>query len=229
MSFSNYGELERDLEGLSNRTALYAFNDHVAFVILRLCSKLEIQVPERLAVLGTDDCVHACQIASPPLSSIDVDFQRLGYLAANSLIKQIRDECELENGFGRFPPRQVVERDSTICLGFADECIEQTIAHIKSHYFEDINVQHIVEKVGLSRRILDQRFSSKMGYTIADELRHVRVSKAAGLLSSSVQSVGEIAARCGFRNQAHFCKVFKRYMDATPLEYRNYFETNDEH
>lgn len=48
-----------------------------------------------------------------------------------------------------------------------------------------------------------------------------RVSKAAELLLKSKESISNIALDVGFNGISYFGKVFKKYMNCSPSEYRN--------
>jgi len=41
------------------------------------------------------------------------------------------------------------------------------------------------------------------------------------LLKNPADSISEIAASCGFDSSSNFSKVFKRFYNCTPREYRN--------
>ncbi|HLM62122.1 MAG TPA: helix-turn-helix transcriptional regulator [Pyrinomonadaceae bacterium] len=58
--------------------------------------------------------------------------------------------------------------------------------------------------------------------TIAEYIRRLRVESACEALTKSDESLIEIAFACGFSDQSHFSKNFKRIMNVTPAEYRNF-------
>ncbi len=51
------------------------------------------------------------------------------------------------------------------------------------------------------------------------ELIEARISRAKSLLKSSNATIGDIAAMCGFKNQAHFTRIFKAKCGCTPSEF----------
>lgn len=67
---------------------------------------------------------------------------------------------------------------------------------------------------------LAQAFRRAFGETIGDFTRQRRVWLAAEYLSGSHQTLAEIALACGFYDQSHFNRTFKRYTTMTPGEYR---------
>src|SRR5204862_308111 len=62
-----------------------ASTDGRALQVLAVCRKLDIAVPEAVALLGVDNDDVFCELASPPLSSIALSTQRIGYEAARML------------------------------------------------------------------------------------------------------------------------------------------------
>ena len=69
---------------------------------------------------------------------------------------------------------------------------------------------------------LSRIFRRHFRCTIAEYIRQLRVESACGALTKSNKSLVEIAAMCGFYDQSHFSKNFKRVMNVTPAEYRNF-------
>lgn len=53
-----------------------------------------------------------------------------------------------------------------------------------------------------------------------------RISKASELLLKSKESISNIAFDVGFNGTSYFGKVFKKYMNCTPSQYRNKYLIN---
>ena len=54
-------------------------------------------------------------------------------------------------------------------------------------------------------------------------LRQVRLARSARLLAETPQSPAQIGYVCGFSDQAHFTREFKRHSAVTPLRFRQQF------
>ena len=67
---------------------------------------------------------------------------------------------------------------------------------------------------------LAQGFRRAFGLTIGEYLRRLRVQRAANRLLSTRRPIAEIALECGFCDQSHLSRVFKRVTSVTPAEYR---------
>lgn len=56
--------------------------------------------------------------------------------------------------------------------------------------------------------------------TFSHYLMHVRTDRAKHLLASYDLKLADVAARCGYRDLAYFCRVFRKLAKATPSQYR---------
>jgi LacI family transcriptional regulator len=81
------------LAALPRHTAIYAVNDPIARRIATAASAAGLRIPQDLTLLGTDNNPDWCEAASPTLSSIQLDFERMGYLAASLLAARMTDRA----------------------------------------------------------------------------------------------------------------------------------------
>lgn len=82
--------MEQALDKWSNITAVNAANDSMAIGAIREADKLGRNIPTDLAVMGFDDITLA-SVNQPRLSTMRVFKQRMGCLAAECLIANIKD------------------------------------------------------------------------------------------------------------------------------------------
>ena len=84
----------------------------------------------------------------------------------------------------------------------------------------------LAEDLRTSRRTLQRRLRQEnSGFTSL--LLEVRTATAARLLGKTDQSPAEIGYACGFSDQAHFTREFKRYTAITPQVFRNQFTVSE--
>ena len=81
------------LAALPRHTAIYAVNDPIARRLADASSAAGLRIPQDLTLLGTDNNPDWCEGASPTLSSIQLDFERMGYLAASLLAARMTDHA----------------------------------------------------------------------------------------------------------------------------------------
>jgi AraC family transcriptional regulator len=82
-----------------------------------------------------------------------------------------------------------------------------------------LRLMDLAREVGVHRVHLGRVFRARYGESLGAYHRRVRVEWAAAQLLLDDCRIGDIAARAGFADQAHFTRVFKRIMGATPLVY----------
>src|SRR5437660_984008 len=70
------------LHGLPKPVGVLACNDVRGQQVLNACRRAGLAVPDEVAVLGVDNNELVCNLADPPLSSVDANCERIGYEAA---------------------------------------------------------------------------------------------------------------------------------------------------
>lgn len=98
----------------------------------------------------------------------------------------------------------------------ANDLYSRIIRSLRNMAFDpELCPEKLAFSLGVSKRYLHHLFA-KQGTSFGRELLEVRLEKAHSLLvdpSFSRVSIGDIASRCGFLDQAHFAKRFKeRYL-----------------
>ncbi|NRQ35457.1 helix-turn-helix transcriptional regulator [Nonomuraea sp. NN258] len=79
----------------------------------------------------------------------------------------------------------------------------------------DLGVAALAAELGWSHRHLVSRFHDEIGLTPKAAARVIRFSRAARLLRSG-RTIAEVAAECGYYDQAHMNREFRVLGDATP-------------
>jgi AraC family transcriptional regulator len=85
---------------------------------------------------------------------------------------------------------------------------------------EDLRMRDLAEAEGIHPVHLARVFRARERQTAGDYLRRVRVRAACDLLRNSEGPLASIAAECGFADQSHFTRSFKRMTGWTPAEFR---------
>ena len=75
-------------------------------------NELGFKVPEDMCIVSFNN-IALSELASPPISSIDVGTYHLGYTASQMLIRQIQDENSVQQNRIIIPHRLIV-RDSSL-------------------------------------------------------------------------------------------------------------------
>ena len=198
--------------------ACAATDDTTAAAVLVAMRAAGRSVPTDSAVLGVGNDAMACELVSPPLSSIDVGPRQIGRRAAERLHRLLagRDVPSVD----RVPPLGVVVRASTDTLAIDDPDVAAAVRFIREHATGPLRVGDVLRAVDLDRRTLERRFRKALGRSPAEVLRRHRVELAAGLLRSTARPVSEIATAIGFRLPQHLAAAFRQLRGQTPSEYR---------
>jgi DNA-binding LacI/PurR family transcriptional regulator len=76
------------LSQISDATAIFVANDHMALGALRALHERGRRVPEDVAVVGFDDTPESAYFI-PPLTTVRQDFERVGRAAVQLLVDQL--------------------------------------------------------------------------------------------------------------------------------------------
>ncbi|WP_373218283.1 helix-turn-helix domain-containing protein [Ruminococcus sp. 5_1_39BFAA] len=95
------------------------------------------------------------------------------------------------------------------------------IRHINENYMTEINLEQLAESFGLSSRYIRKCFEKEVDMSCQQYITMLRINKAKELLWFTSDTVTEIAMKTGFNSSQYFSRVFQKYMEMTPLEYRN--------
>jgi DNA-binding LacI/PurR family transcriptional regulator len=82
--------LAKQVLGMGERpSAVAVMNDMVAFGMLRCFHRMNVKIPEELSIIGFDDSVF-CDMSSPTLTTVKVQSEQMGRMAAMLLLDDIR-------------------------------------------------------------------------------------------------------------------------------------------
>lgn len=82
------------------------------------------------------------------------------------------------------------------------------------------DLSDLAEVAGLSLSLFSRSFKTATGQSPHQYVLSQRVQKARELLAFSPLPISEIAATCGFCDQAHLTRIFKKQLGTTPGAYR---------
>jgi len=212
-------QVQRWLTALPKPVAILASNDVPARHLADACLALGLVVPEEVAILGVDNDESECQLSRPPLSSIAVAGERIGFEAASMLDDLI---CGRRRAVTTIwvPPVRVETRQSTDTLAIDDPLVASALALIRTHFAEGCSVGFLADRLATSRRTLERSFRSHLSRSVLDEIRRVRIERVRELLSETSLPMPLIAARTGFGNARRLAVVFRQVTGTTPTRFR---------
>ena len=212
--------IKKWLQSLPKPVALLACNDMMARQVAEICQMEGLRIPEDISLLGVDNDEFMCNISSPTLSSIKLNFEKHGYDIARTLFKMVQEK-------NIWPARiaveaiGVVERMSTKRKVISDPYIHEIVDFITRNYTQEIDISKLTSFIPLSRRAIEMKFKKEMyPYTITSYITKLRLDHFCHLLETSELPISTAADMSGFIDNSNFSTIFKKYKGVTPTEYR---------
>ena len=91
--------------------------------------------------------------------------------------------------------------------------------YIISHLCDDLSVDILCNKYGLSKTALYQLFKKNFGTSVVQIIRSERINKAKELLREDKISIGDVAQQVGITDANYFTRTFKALTGKTPKDY----------
>ncbi|MEK6793329.1 MAG: helix-turn-helix domain-containing protein [Spirochaetota bacterium] len=105
-----------------------------------------------------------------------------------------------------------------------DGRIARALRYVEEHHTSRITLDEVSSAVGLSPSHFAHEFKKEVGVSFITYVNNVKLTRAAGMLTSTANSVVEIAYDLGYSDQSYFIKQFKAKYKMTPLAYRNHYQ-----
>jgi LacI family transcriptional regulator len=207
------------LRKLPKPVAVLCSNDVPARDLAESCRRLQFRVPDDVAILGVDNDELECRLTTPPLSTIELPAERIGFEAAKLLDRMMCGRRPPKSPT-YLPPVRVITRQSTDALAVANPTVIAALAYIRKHYASPIGVEDVARAIAVGRRDLERKFRGVLGRSVLDEIRQMRLERAKELLAETDHSMPEVATRAGFADSRRFAVVFRQAMGRTPTGYR---------
>lgn len=207
------------LTSLPKPIGILACTDQLGFWLLDACRRAEIAVPEEVAVVGVENDETLCQMATPRLSSVAFDGDRVGYEAAALLAELMRGEPPPAEPLV-IPPQGIVTRQSSDIVAIADPHVAAALRFIREHACHGLAVAEVIRQIGISRTALERKMKASIGRTPGEEIVRVRFARVKALLLETDLTLASIATRCGMEHPQYMAEAFKKQFGMTPGAYR---------
>jgi AraC-like DNA-binding protein len=100
------------------------------------------------------------------------------------------------------------------------------LAHMRDHYQSPITNDELARVAHMSVRAFERKFLRTFYLSPQKYLRKFRVRIASHTLVYTSQALSEVALSCGFADQSHFTREFRRQFGRTPREYRAHYASH---
>jgi AraC family transcriptional regulator len=98
--------------------------------------------------------------------------------------------------------------------------VSRILAHIDNNLGSNLRAGELASVIRLSESHFFRCFKRVVGIAPAQYIAQRRIELARQLMTRTRQSLAEIALICGFCDQPHFTRVFRRCVGATPSAWR---------
>ena len=219
------------LASLPRRSAVFAANDEAAAEVFAAARSRGIAIPQQLTIVGVDCSETALKSGRTGLSSVNLDFEFAGYLAAKTLCGLVEAARRSPRGVpattalaaaaaNSFGPLLVRRMELTRGFRRREQRILEAVDAIRREACDGLSAAALAARLPGSRKHLEVRFREAMGHSILDEILHVRLEKALALLSRHEVPIADIAGLCGFRTSIELRKLFRRRFGSSMRRWR---------
>lgn len=218
----SHEELDKWLLSLPKPIAIFACDDTFALQISQICTINNIKIPDEIALLGVDNDEMICNLSDPPISSIMLDTEKGGYEAARLLHQMVKERRNVPFNIVVKPVR-IILRKSTERFVVLNPHVRTVVEFIEKNHITLHSIEELVGLVPLSRRILEIKFKEEMGISIYQYIIRCRIEHVANLLITTNKTLFDIVLQSGFNDCKNISRIFKKFKNCTPYEYRQQF------
>lgn len=105
--------------------------------------------------------------------------------------------------------------------------VTRAVDHILANLSDDLYLDVVAEKVGVSPQHLSRLFKEELETTFTCFVNDQRMERARYLLLATPRGIAEIAHEVGFRDADYFSRVFRKFSGRSPSEYRTVTRSGD--
>ena len=182
-----------------------------------------------LQLLGSSPCRKCSDIIIPSFSScqnisrVNILFhQMLHMFTANYYTERVCSHLLMTLLYEL--TRQAIEKYSGSTKSEpADKTLSKILEWLRINSSRNISLEDVAREFKFNKNYLAKLFKSKTGMTVSRYIHEIRISQAKQLLCQCDYSIKEIAYMLGFKDEKHFMKLFQKYEQLTPTEFRNAF------
>lgn len=208
------------IKGLPKPAAIFAAFDDRAIQVLEACHEARVDIPGDVAVLGVDNDEMLCANTTPPLTSIQPDHDRMGYLAAERLSEMLDGKRVNKPEHHLVGTKTIVIRESTSPVSNAGRLVQRALAYIRANTTKAIKPRDVAAHLKVSRSLADLRFRELQHESIGEAIRHYRLEEVRRRLIGTNDTIENIANDCHFTKLCRLNEAFSANYGCTMGQYR---------
>lgn len=199
-------------------------DDNFALDYGRTLEVSQQKIPDEISLMGVGNDTMICDISNPPLSSVNLPGEQIGYEAAALLNRLMQGEAPPTHA-RLIPPSGIVERQSSNCVALHDQAVAHAVSIMRQDIQDPLSIPAISKRVGCTRKTLERKFQTALKKTPGEQYREIRLDHARLLLRETDLQIQEISNRCGFGKSDVFSKEFRKQTGVSPSDFRKRFST----
>lgn len=103
---------------------------------------------------------------------------------------------------------------------FESDYVEWVKQYVDEHYTEPVSIHLLAEMLPISRSLLGKLFKQRENKSIQEYLNEKRLDAAKRYLQNANLTIQEVAIGCGFTDELNLNRMFKKYVQMPPSDYR---------
>ncbi|AYC30384.1 AraC family transcriptional regulator [Paenisporosarcina cavernae] len=107
---------------------------------------------------------------------------------------------------------------------FSHQTVNKVILFINDEVETELSVEDIAKNFQVSTSHLSRIFREHVGITLVEYLNVRRVEESQYYLRHTSKSISDISKQYHFCNQSYFTRIFKKYTNVTPKQFRDHKE-----
>jgi AraC family transcriptional regulator of arabinose operon len=188
-----------------------------------------------------NDWIHfeLCEAEERALSELGILFDTVIPLQESIEFSDFIKKILLERYSKNLHKKQSMQRYfDLIFLKLAEKIAEPSFCQENPHYHlfcqmrnrisvapqKPWSIDEISNEMHLSRSYVQHLYKNFFHISIVSDIQNHRIEHAKYLLSSTDMKIGNIAVACGYQNEFHFMRIFKKVTRLTPSAFRNEFQ-----
>ena len=212
-----YAKLQQWLASLPHRTAVFCKSDILANRVVLECLNIGRAIPDDIAVMGRHNDAAFCTSLPLPISSVDTNIRRQGYVAMRILDEILeRPVSPKRRRILRIRPLGVVERESTETWPVDPPYLAKALMLLDKSLNQRTSITSLAAAVGVPSTTLRAAFSKVLGTSIGKYELSLRMNAAQRLIKGGLLSLKEVASMTGFQTQSHFCHAYRAFYGHAP-------------
>lgn len=154
-----------------------------------------------------------------------IDRVELSHLPDQTTAWHVTNKIPLFGGDGKIFGTAGITRplDMPEAVGLPATAFGPVLAYMRDNHNSPITNDDLARLAHMSRRSFERKFLACFHVTPQAYIRKMRMRMASHTLVYTNRPLSVVAANCGFADQSHFSREFRRYFGRSPREYREHY------